>query len=457
MSAGSWAWAMQQGARDPYVILVLIYVFMPYFAGTVVGDPVAGQAAVARAGTIAGWTVALTAPLLGVSLDRLGPRKPWLAICIALMVPLIASLWWTTPDGTGLSVGAVVAIAATIAVLFGWTEMLHNSMLPRIAGPVEASYASGAGIGLGNAVSVGLLILVLWGLALPGKVDLPFIPDQPLFGLTTASHEPDRAVALLAAGVLAIGSLPLFFLSRDAPRTGVSAASAFASSPRLFWRMLRDLRGDRDSATFLVARMIFADGKAGLLIFGGIYAAGVLGFTTLDLLTHGVLLSIFAAIGAFSAGALENRVGPRRALQIELAGAVLFVVLQLSSTPTRLLFVPTDASAQIWDVPILDTLPKLLYMLFGLGTAVFVAAAFASSRSLLARLAPPDRVATYFGLYALSGYGTMWLAPLLIGIVTTASRSQEAGVFVIVALILVGWAMLFAVRGGGPVGKEPVR
>lgn len=76
MSTGFWAWAMQQGARDPYVILVGIYVFMPYFASTVVGDPVAGQAAVARFGTVAGWTVALTAPLLGVLLDRLGPRKP---------------------------------------------------------------------------------------------------------------------------------------------------------------------------------------------------------------------------------------------------------------------------------------------------------------------------------------------------------------------------------------------
>lgn len=120
MSRGSWAWAIFHGARNPYVILVGIYVFMPYFAPTVLGDPIRGQAAVAWANTIAGWTVALTAPFLGASLDRLGPRKPWLALVTVLMVPLIASLWWTTPegagpDGRGLSVNAVILIAAAYA------------------------------------------------------------------------------------------------------------------------------------------------------------------------------------------------------------------------------------------------------------------------------------------------------------------------------------------------------
>ena len=43
LDRGSAAWALYEGARDPYVIIVVIYVFAPYFATAVVGDPVKGQ------------------------------------------------------------------------------------------------------------------------------------------------------------------------------------------------------------------------------------------------------------------------------------------------------------------------------------------------------------------------------------------------------------------------------
>lgn len=39
---GQVSWAMFQWARDPYVIVVTIYIFAPYFSNTVVGDPVRG-------------------------------------------------------------------------------------------------------------------------------------------------------------------------------------------------------------------------------------------------------------------------------------------------------------------------------------------------------------------------------------------------------------------------------
>src|SRR3712207_4485419 len=119
------AWALFEGARVPFVVLVTIYVFMPYFATVVVGDPVRGQAAVAQYGKIGGWIVALSAPLLGAIVDRLGRRKPGMAAVTALMVVLVASLWWTRPDGSGLSVGNVVAIAAALTVLYAYNDLLH--------------------------------------------------------------------------------------------------------------------------------------------------------------------------------------------------------------------------------------------------------------------------------------------------------------------------------------------
>ena len=50
-----------EAGRNPFVMLVTIYVFMPYFSTVMVGDPVKGQALVAAYGQWAGWIIALTA------------------------------------------------------------------------------------------------------------------------------------------------------------------------------------------------------------------------------------------------------------------------------------------------------------------------------------------------------------------------------------------------------------
>ena len=73
------AWALFDGARSPYNVLVNIFVFSAYFSTVVIPDPVRGPDAVElhyRGGAI---IVALTAPMLGAIADAGGRRKPWLA------------------------------------------------------------------------------------------------------------------------------------------------------------------------------------------------------------------------------------------------------------------------------------------------------------------------------------------------------------------------------------------
>ncbi|MGI4880407.1 MAG: hypothetical protein ACRYG4_23315, partial [Janthinobacterium lividum] len=107
LDRASWSWALFQGARDPYIVLITIYIFAPYFVRDVIGDPVHGQLLVAAAAKYAGWIVLLTVPLLGAAVDRMGPRKPWLAMTVVLMVPLVAALWWVTPGGAISPIGVL--------------------------------------------------------------------------------------------------------------------------------------------------------------------------------------------------------------------------------------------------------------------------------------------------------------------------------------------------------------
>jgi UMF1 family MFS transporter len=70
----------------------------------------------------------------------------------------------------------------------------------------------------------------------------------------------------------------------------------------------------------------------------------------------------------------------------------------------------------------------------------------AASRSLLVRMAPKDRVAQYFGLFALTGKVTSFTGPLLIGIVTSITASQKAGMAVLVLFFVAGLVLLARVK-----------
>lgn len=449
LTRGALAWAAFEGGRDPYVILLTIYIFMPYVAATLVGDAVRGQELIARFQQYAGWIVMATGPFLGASIDRIGPRKPLLAAIVVLMVPLIAALWWAAP-GAGLTIAATMTIALAANVLFAWSEVLHNSMLVRAAGLRGAHAASGLALSAGNAASVLALGFTAWAFALPGKVDWWWVPARPLLGLDPATHQPERVVALLAAGLLAVGAIPLFLFTPDAPRTGTPLLAALRGGAGELWTMVRTVGRYRDAAVFLAARMFFFDGMNGVLFFFGVLAAGVMGWGPLDLLITGIILSVVAVLGGLTGRWLDARLGPRDALRVEIAMTIVGLVALLGMAPDRILYLwhyDAAAHAPLWDGPVYRTWPSLIYLLIGFNNAIFITAQYASSRTALTRLAPPAQTGAFFGVYALSGVATAWLAPTLVSVGTRLTHSQQGGFATIVLLLVVGQIGLFFVRG----------
>ena len=456
LSRGATAWAIFEGARDPYVILITIYIFMPYFAAVVVGDPVRGQEAVAAYGQYSGWIVMVTAPLLGASIDRIGRRKPLLLAICALMIPMICALWWTKPDHTGLSVGAVIALATAIGVLFSYTEVFHNSLLVRAAGLSGAHKASGLALALANAFALAALAFVTWAFALPGKVNWAIIPKAPLFGLDPISHQPDRIVAPIAAVIFALGAIPLFLFTPDAEPTGVPVLTALRGGAAALWRMVMSLRGYRDAVIFLTARMFYVDGMTAVLLFAGVYARGVMHWGALEMLFYGMILTVLAVVGGFVGGALDHRLGPRRAVQIEIGMTLLAVIALLGMAPDRILyFWPYDAQthAVLWNGPMFRTLPEVMFIGIGFVNAVFITAHYASSRTLLTRLTPPEQTGAFFGVYALSGTATVWLGSFLVNLGTHIFKTQQGGFASITLLLAIGFVGLMFVRGGDPVAR----
>ncbi len=419
----------------------------PYMSGVVIGDPIEGQAIISGWHKISGLIVALTAPFIGAATDAMGRRKPLLGVLTGVLAVAIFAQWWALPEGQGWSLQVLGAIVIIASISFVWTEVLHNSMLMSAAPAGGLSRLSGMGLSLGNASSVLLLVFVLWAFALPGNMSLPFLPERPLFGLDPAAYEPSRIVAPLCAVWLIVFATPLFLYTRDLESSGQKLGQAFANGFLSVLRTIRKLRDYRNVALFLIARMFYADGKTAILIFSGVYAAGVMNWGLIEMLTYGVVLSVFAVAGGFASAWLDRVVGPKRAVAMEIAVTLVCLVAMVSVSADRIFFVvPVDADARIWGGPSFGTLPELTYLAFSLVIAISITAAYASSRALMAQLAPPGMAGELFGLYALSASATAWLGPLLVEHFTAAYHSQRAGFGSVSILLVLGFLLLLFVK-----------
>ena len=449
MSTSARAWALYQGGRDPYITLISIYIFMPYVATVLIGNAVKGQAMIGAYAFFGGLIAALTAPFLGAAADRLGRRLPPLALLSLLFAPLVFSLWWAKPDGSGLSVPTLLVIVLLISLVFTYGEVLHNAMIAYSArSPHDGASMSGAAFAMGNVASVAALVFVLWAFALPGKVNWAFVPSAPLFGIDPAQGEPSRIAAPIAALLFVLGVLPMFFLSKDAPQRGGSMLAALRDGARDLVQLIKSVRQHRNVAIFLGSRMLFSDAQIALITFCGIYAAGVMKWGVLEMTAFGILMSAFAALGGVLASVFDRALGPKRALQVEIVGTILGIVALLGVSPTGMRFVFTVAAdaAPLWQGPVFTKLPELVFLAIGGVIAVFNTAIFASSRTFLTHLIPPGQSGAFFGLYALSGTATVWLGPLVVQTAVRTFESQQAGNVAIAILLGLGLIPLSLVR-----------
>jgi UMF1 family MFS transporter len=445
---GQISWAVFEWARNPYVLLVTIYLFAPYFSRVVVGDPVEGQALWGTIASVAGLVVAFLAPWLGAIADAGGKRNPWIGFYVVILAVSSLLMWFAMPHSTGLQlvfVGALVVLANTS---FEFTQVFHNSLLPTIAPPRRIASLSGLGLALTNAAGVILLTIMLVCFALPEKVQWSFIPAHPLFGISHALHEPERLSGPAAAVWLLIFSLPLFFFTPDRPKGNVNLWDSAVQGVRSVVGTVRSLKHYRNVGAYLLARLFFNDGMTAVLTFGGIYAASTFDWGPVQMILYGIELSIFAVIGGFLGGWLDNRLGSKRAIFVSIGGTTLVGLVTLTMAPDRILwFIPYDVhAAPIWPLPFFNTWPEVIFLGIVNFTAVLITAGYANSRTMLARIAPTEKITEFFGLYQLSGTSTTFLATGFVGWLTAVSHSQRIGLLGETLFLVVGLILMFFVR-----------
>ncbi len=445
---GQVAWAVYEGSRNPYVLLVTIYLFAPYFATTVVGDPVKGQIIWSAMSSYGGFVTALCAPFLGAIADIGGRRKPWIGVYTAVMVVAMLGLWFSVPHSSWSQIIVIGLMVMLANFAFEFSAVFHNAMLPTISSPNQVGPLSGLGLALGNAAGIVLMTFMMLCLSLPGQVDWSFVPSHALFGVSQSAHDPERLSGPIAGIWLLVFSIPLFLFTPDKPAVAIPLFTQMKLGVWSVWRTIQSLRHYRNVARYLIARTFFNDGMSAVLLFGGIYAAGTFHWGALTMTVYGIELSVFAVIGGFFGGWLDNRFGSKRAIFVSIGGTLFFFALGLTMAPDRILwFIPYDTHLpHINSLPFFNTWPEFIYLMIINGVAVFITAGYANARTMMARLAPPEKMTEFFGLMSLSGTSTTFLANASVTVMTAITASQRGGMLAILVFLVVGLALMAFVK-----------
>ncbi len=445
----TFGWLMFDWATQPFYTLILTFVFGPYFAtvaaGHFLGLGLTTEAAGARAQslwtlgqTLTGVAIALTAPFLGALADTAGRRIPWIAGFSLAYLAGTAGLWILAPDGAALW----LALGAFGLAMIGaeYTTIFSNAILPSLGGPERVGRISGTGYAVGYAGGLASLVLMLAFLAEDAS-GTTLLGRPPALGLDPAAREGTRAVGPLAAIWFAVFMIPFFAFVRDDPaaRAPLSTAAAWTDLKASLAAALRR----RSLGAFLLSSMLYRDALVALYGVGGVYAALVLGWEVTQIGAFGVLSVVVAGIATFLGGRLDGAIGPRPVIAACIWALVLATLAILGLTRHA-----------FWGVPLAPGSPLPDAALYAFGAVVGGAGGVlqASSRSMMVRHADPGRPTEAFGLYALSGKATAFLAPALISAATWITQSPRLGIAPVILLFLAGLILLRWVQ---PQGDAP--
>jgi len=430
-----WGWFFFDFASQPYNTLLLTFIFGPYIA-TVIGDGTKAQSAWGFGIGAAGIVIAILAPILGAIADNSGNRVRWVWMFSVMYFIGAFGLWWSAPADFNLYFVLFSFAIGLIGMEFA--TIFTNSMLPDLGPKEEIGKISGSGWAFGYVGGLLTLIIMLLLFAEGGN-GKTMLGIDPIFGLDASAREGTRFVGPFSAIWYAIFMIPFFLWVRDPKTTAVSRLKVSTALSDL-GKTLKSLPNTPSLFAYLASSMFYRDALNGIYVFGGIYAAGVLGWTSTNIGIFGIIAIITGAVFAWVGGRADHRFGPKPVITV--------CILVLTSVSLIIVFVSRESVLGIAVGPE-STLPDQAFYVLGAIIGAAGGAVQSASRTMMVRQANPERMTEAFGLYALAGKATSFIAPLAIGITTAATSSQRLGITPLIGLFLIGLFLLIWVKPNG--------
>ena len=421
------AWALWDTGAAGVSAIVVTFVFSVYLTGTVGKDLHSGvppASWLGRALAIAGLTIAVLAPVIGVWVEDPRRRRVALTALTGLAVALVSAMSLIRDRPEYLWPG--LALLAAAAACGDLASVPYNAMMRQLSTPQNSGRISGLGLAAAFVGSVLLLLLVYFG-CIAGKG-----ATRGFLQLPVADGTNVRMAMLLAAGWFVLFAAPLLLTAHRLPSPAehfVPVRGVLGGYRRLWSELVAEWRRDRNLVYFLLAAAVFRDGLAGMFTFGGVLGVNAYGISPADVLIFGVAASVVAALGAVLGGLLDDRIGSKPVIVVSLASIIASGLTMMVLSGPRAFWVT------------------------GLLLCLFIGPAQASARTLLLRMSSQGKEGVAFGLYTMTGRAVSFVAPWLFSVfveVFGAVRAGMGGLCLVMAVGLLGLLMVRAPRRSLP-------
>ncbi len=404
------SWALYDFASSSYFVVIYTFVFATYFTERIAPNVIQGTALWGYTISASALLIAIVSPFLGAIADFSGHHKAWLCFFTYLAAAAIACLWFSYPEASSIPLVLTCIFVSNFALEVA--TVFYNSFLPRLAPKGYLGRISGWAWACGYLGGIICLIISL----------TVFVQGNLGHRLAQNAAANIRAVPMFVAVWLSLFSLPLLLFVKDVKKKKLRFTKAIKTGFHELVMTLRSLPQQKDLSIFLIARMIYIDGLNTLLALGGVYAAGTFKLSISDIMIFGVIINLTAGLGAALFALIDDWIGSKITILISLICLIVTYCYLLIITSTFLFWV---------TAPIIG---------------IFVGPIQASSRALLSRLTREEEITRSFGFYTLSGKATSFLAPLLVGVVTTITASQRIGMTILIPFFVLGCALLLFVK-----------
>ncbi|WP_415183684.1 MFS transporter [Phaeovulum sp.] len=432
-----WGWYFFDWASQPYNTLLLTFIFAPYMK-ELMGDGSAAQTVWGYGIGATGIIIALCAPLLGAIADRAGGRMRFIWLFSLMYVLGAWGLWYAAPGN--FNVWLIMASFGVGMIGMEFATIFTNSMLPDLAKREDMGRVSGSGWAFGYLGGM-LALIVMLALFAENAAGKTLIGISPILGLDPALREGTRSVGPITALWYGVFMIPFFLWVREVrhPNPVPMLTAARGAWPELK-STLRSLPQQRSLFAYLLSSMFYRDALNGIYFFGGIYAAGVLGWSIVDVGIFGILGTITGATFAWLGGKADDRFGPKR--------VITFNVVVLTLVAIGVVYISRESVFGM-AVGSNSSLPDVAFYAMGGLIGAAGGALQSASRTMMVRQSNPEKITESFGLYALTGKATSFIAPLTIGLMTQLSDSQQIGITPLIVLFLLGLVLLVWVNPEG--------
>jgi len=390
-----WAWSMYDFANSGYTTVVITAVFGAYFVNAIAASAAWATFAWTAALSVSYALILFTGPLVGAWADAHAAKKRLLFLSTLGCVLFTALLYFPQPGNVVLALALIVLSN----YFFGTGENLIAAFLPELADSRAIGRVSGWGWAFGYLGGLAALGICLFYITASGKPATDTVP----------------VTMLITAAFFALAAVPTFLFLRERAVPQLSVRKPWARLKETF----RQSHRYADLRRFLLCLLFYQAGVTAVVALAAIYAEQVMKFTMQQTIVLILVVNVTAAIGAFGFGYLQDAIGHVKAVALTLVGWILMVLIAAT----------TQSNTGFWIAANI--------------AGLCMGSSQAAGRAIVGYLAPPARLAEFFGLWGLAMKAASIFGPLTYGAVTWLfAGNHRLAIFATGIYFVVGLALL---------------